>query len=309
LFYSENEKEIKMEHKSYMDIQRLKASFSDGFEKGDQIIIQEKIDGANSSWQYDAETDSIMAFSRKNVLDFKNNLRGFYEFTQKLDKNDYKQKSNLRVFAEWLVKHSVPYPQERYQNVYVYDLYNTETQTYLPQEDVKEFCRIHNLIYVPVFYDGEFQSWEHVHEFVGKTELGGSYGEGVVVKNMTKLNNPNTRMPFYTKIVGADFAEKKELKQVDPAEILERQRVQSLTETIVTDARVIKILHKLVDKGVVPEEWSETDMNIIAKNLPSAVYKDCIKEEPDVVDEIGENFGKFASSIAMKIVRKKLDKR
>ena len=36
---------------------------------------------------------------------------------------------------------------------------------------------------------------------VGKTELGGEYGEDVVIKNMTRLNDPNERFPFYTKIV------------------------------------------------------------------------------------------------------------
>jgi hypothetical protein len=296
-----------MEHKKYMDIERLKPSFVDGFEKGDNIIIQEKIDGANASWQYDNETDSIQAFSRKQTLDFKNNLRGFYEFTQKLDKNEYKSCSNLRVFCEWLVAHSVPYPQERYQNAYVYDLYDTVEQKYLSQDKVKEFCEIHNLIYVPVLYEGEFISWEHVKEFVGKTKLGGIYGEGVVVKNITKLNNPNTRLPFYTKIVGEKFAEKKDhVKTMNVEELSERQKLQDLTATIVTEARVMKLLHKLVDEGTIPENWDEKNMGDIAKNLPRNVYDDCIKEERDIVEQAGADFGKFASSLAMKIVRKKL---
>jgi hypothetical protein len=297
-----------MEHKKYMDIERLKPSFVDGFEKGDHIIIQEKIDGANASWQYDAESDAIQSFSRKQILDFKNNLRGFFEFTQKLDKDTYKNSSDLRVFCEWLVAHSVPYPQERYQNAYVYDLYNTESQTYLTQDKVKEFCQLNNLIYVPVFYEGEFISWEHVSSFVGRTDLGGEYGEGVVVKNMTKLNNPNTRLPFYTKIVGEKFAEKKDhVKTINPEELSERQRVQDLTATIVTEARVVKLLHKLVDNGIIPEDWDEKNMGDIAKNISRDVYNDCIKEESDVVDQIGSNFGKFASSLAMKIVRSQLN--
>lgn len=32
-----------LNHKKYMDIQRLKSNFADGFEKGDYIVIQEKI--------------------------------------------------------------------------------------------------------------------------------------------------------------------------------------------------------------------------------------------------------------------------
>ena len=44
-------------------------------------------------------------------------------------------------------------------------------------------------------------------------------------------------------------------------------------------------------------------MAIIAKNLGKAVYNDCVKEEPETVAEIGQLFGKFASSTAMKIAR------
>lgn len=297
-----------MEHKKYIDIDRLKPSFVDGFEKGDHIVIQEKIDGANASFEYDKENDVIQSFSRKHTLDVKNNLRGFWNYIQELDKGEYYNTSGLRVYSEWLIKHSVAYPQDKYQKMYVYDIYDTKKEVFLHQDNVKEFCNMYDLTYVPVFYEGEFISWEHIQSFVGKTELGGEYGEGVVVKNMTKLNNPNTRLPFYTKIVGEKFVETKghSIKQVDPNQLEERQRVQDLTSTIVTDARVTKILHKFIDEGILQEDWDEKSMSVIAKNIPRAVYDDCIKEEPEIVSEIGEYFGKFTSSMAMKIVRSKL---
>ena len=69
-----------------MDIERLKDKYVDGFQKGDYIVVQEKIDGANFSIRYDEETDSIRAFSRKKILDLGNNLRGACEWSQKLDK-------------------------------------------------------------------------------------------------------------------------------------------------------------------------------------------------------------------------------
>lgn len=68
-----------MEQKKYIDIQRLKSAFSDGFEKGDNIVVQEKIDGANFSIRYDESDNTVKAFSRKTELNFKNNLRGTYE--------------------------------------------------------------------------------------------------------------------------------------------------------------------------------------------------------------------------------------
>ena len=66
--------------------ERLKASYVDGFQNGDYIVIQEKIDGANFSIKYDAESDTVVSFSRKKILDFENNLRGAWQWCQKLNK-------------------------------------------------------------------------------------------------------------------------------------------------------------------------------------------------------------------------------
>lgn len=68
-----------MTHKKFMDIERIKENNVEGFEKGDHICIQEKLDGANAAVRYDLETDTIIAQSRKNILGLKNNLRGFWE--------------------------------------------------------------------------------------------------------------------------------------------------------------------------------------------------------------------------------------
>lgn len=64
-----------------------------------------------------------------------------------------------------------------------------------------------------------------------------------------------------------------------------------------------KELYKMRDEGVIPQEWNEKDMGMIAKLLPRRIYDDCMKEESDVVLQIGENFGKFCSSTCMKHAR------
>lgn len=53
---------------------------------GDQIIIQEKIDGASFSIRYDAGQDIGAAFSRKCELDFENNMCGALQWVQELTK-------------------------------------------------------------------------------------------------------------------------------------------------------------------------------------------------------------------------------
>lgn len=208
---------------------------------------------------------------------------------------------------EWLVPHTVVYPNERYNHAYCYDVYNADTEQYLPQNQVKEIVKKLDLTYVPVFYEGDFVSWEHCMSFIGKTELGGEFGEGIVIKNQTMLNNSDTRQPFYIKIVGEKFQEThthkhKEPKIIDPEAMQKRVEAQKLAETIVTKARVEKLLNKFVDEGILPENWSLNEMPIVAKNLNKAVYEDCVKEEPDIVKQI-DNFGKVANGIAMKLAK------
>lgn len=294
-----------MEQKKYMDIERLKVKYVDGFQPGDNIVVQEKIDGANFSIRYDEESDSIKAFSRKKLLDLGNNLRGAWEWSQKLDKDLVHSVlgSTLVLFGEWLVSHTIVYPDAKYQNAYFYDVWDTETETYLTQDRVDDIVRQLELIYVPVFFKGEFQSWEHLKQFVGRTDLGGENGEGIVVKNMTRLNDPNTRLPFYTKIVADHFAEKKSVKKFDDSKIDQRAKLIAIVEYVVTEARVRKLMHKMVDDGLIPEDWDEQNMAVIAKNIGKEIYYDCVKEEPDTVEQVGESFGKLASGTAMRIAR------
>lgn len=184
-------------------------------------------------------------------------------------------------------------------------MYDVDAKQYLQQDAVKDIVDRLGLTYVPVFYAGEFQSWEHIQQFVGRTDLGGELGEGVVVKNMSRINDPNTRLPFYTKIVGEKFSEKKSVKPkvIDPEKMAERERFQALVDSVVTEGRVTKLVHKMVDEGIIPEKWDEHDMGTIARNIGKAVYYDCVKEEPDVVEQVGEHFGKLANGTAMRIVR------
>lgn len=296
-----------------MDIERLKPKHLDGFDKGDLIYIQEKIDGANFSIKYEEKSDSINAFSRQRELDFKETLRGAWTFAQSLNKELVKEVlgDSLILFGEWLVKHSVPYPNDKYQKAYFYDVYDSLNEVYLSQDKAIEIIDKLGLLKVPTFYIGKFQSWEHINSLLGQTQMGGEYGEGIVIKNMTKLNNPDNRLPFYVKSVCEQFCETKahHIKVVDIDAMNEREQLRNLASTIVTMARVNKILNKFVDEGLIEEDWDEKSMSVIAKNLGRRVYEDCIKEEKDTVDKIGSQFGKFSSAIAMNYVRDILKER
>lgn len=293
--------------KKYVDIERLKDKFAEAFKVGEHITITEKIDGANASIAV-GEDGKLIAFSRRNELTPENTLQGFYGYVQSLDPTMISCVLGTRYifFGEWLVKHTIKYPQEKMKQFYVFDVWDTEIEQYIPWEQTKQMAEFCGLKMVPVFYDGPFISWEHVYSFVGKTEMGGEpTGEGVVIKSQDRLDNKFSGTPAYVKIVAKEFSEvhqSKPQKDIDPAKIAARQAAESLAETIVTPRRVEKAIQKFVEDGIVPENWDEKDLGTIAKNLPRAIYNDCVKEEPETVAQI-ENFGKICGSLSMKLAR------
>lgn len=299
--------------KKYVDIERLKDKFAEAFKVGEHITITEKIDGANASIAV-GEDGKLIAFSRRNELTPESNLQGFYEYVQSLDPTMISCVLGSRYifFGEWLVKHTIKYPQEKMKQFYVFDVWDTEIEQYIPWEQTKQMAEFCGLKMVPVFYDGPFISWEHVYSFVGKTEMGGEpTGEGVVIKSQDRLDNKFSGTPAYVKIVAKEFSEvhqSKPQKDIDPAKIAARQAAEALAETIVTARRITKGLEKFIEDTLIPVDWDEHNMSTIARNLPRAIYNDCLKEEPEVVSQI-ENFGKICGTLTMKHVRNILNER
>lgn len=306
-----------MKQKKYMDIPVWTEENSKGFQKGDKIVVQEKIDGANFSLRYSEEKDRIVSFGREDRLSLGNSLRGAWEWSQRQDKEVIKQVlgSKLVLFGEWLCPHTVLYPEDKYQTAYFYDVWDLEEQKYLTQGKVETIVKQLGFSYVPVLYQGEFSSWEQVKALVGTTALGGTQGEGVVVKNMTAIQRTETeeRFPFYLKIVGEKFKETKAVKGLvkllDTEEAERKEKLRAALDSVVTEARVRKLVHKMVDKGTLPENWGKRDLGTISKKLGTILYEDCLKEEPDIVELVGEEvFRKMCIISAMPIVRAMMTK-
>lgn len=175
-----------------MNIEHFKDEMLCDFTPGDDIVIQEKIDGSNASFIYDEASDSIIAFSRNYLLDSENTLRGFWEWTQTLVSEKFRETHTPKR----------RHPTEK----------QLETQTQM-SENMK------------------------------------------------------------------------------------------LAKTVVTHARIEKILHKMVDDGIIPENWGRNEIGIIMKNLGKLVYEDCVKEEPDIVAQ-AESFGKASNKIISSELKK-----
>lgn len=301
--------------KHFMDIERAK--FEDeagmvksnvgGFEVGDTIQISEKADGANSSIMLD-ESGNLLAFSRKNQLNMVNNLRGFWNYVQTLDKEKFQDLGNRVCFGEWLVHHTVNYNKDTYNQWYVYDMFDLDTNQWLPQSVVKEFAESHGLNYIHVLYEGEFISWEHCKSFLHSPAYGDNQ-EGIVIKNQTKLNDPNCRTPFYLKIVNDSFKEtqlgNRIMKEVDPNEEILKKAAEDGANQLITEARVRKEINKMIDEGILSNEIKAQDMGIIARNLPKRIYDDILKEDAEAFNALQNKYlGKAIGTTAMNYAKK-----
>lgn len=298
-----------MVQKHYLDIERLKDKYAMAFKTGEHITVSEKIDGANASIRYDAETGSLIAFSRRQRLTEDNNLQGFYAYVLTLDPvkwADVTSDGRYIVFGEWLVKHTIKYPDALMRQFYVFDVWDTEAEQYVPWFLTYQIAQALGLKTAPIFYDGEFTTWEDLYAFVGRTEMQAEpTGEGIVIKSQDRLDNKFSGTPAYVKIIAKEFSEvhqSKPQKEIDPAKIAAKQAAEAQVETIVTQRRVEKTIQKFVEDNLIREDWDEKDLGAIAKILPRAVYEDCVKEEPETVAQI-ENFGKLCAQVAMKHAR------
>lgn len=282
------------EMKKYMDIVRLGHKTTLGvLNEGDFITVTEKLDGANASFK--VENGIIKAFSRNTELNCENNLRGFYEWTQTL--NPELLLNGVIYFGEWLVKHKIQYPAEKMNQFYLFDIYNTYTCEYVSFSMVKDESKRLGLNLIPLFYEGKYQSFDHLMSFVGKTNLGGEQGEGVVVKNVNYKDKYGKQI--FVKLVTDEFREiQKQKAPKDPNKPATVE--QQFVNECVTKARVEKLLYKLVDEGVLEESFGIEDMGLILKNLGSRIYEDIIKEESESLPE------NYEEQLIRKVIRGRL---
>lgn len=303
--------------KKYLDIERCKQKYAETFNVGEDIVIQEKIDGSNASIRYDEESGTLKAFSRRLELNADNTLNGFWDYVQTLNLDTFKKILGSRyiVFGEWMgAKHAIKYPENVYGKFWMFDVWDTQTEQYLPYEETRSFydkliaCgnEGNKFNFVPVFYIGKFESWEKTSELVGRTEVGAEpTGEGIVIKRQNCLDSKSSRLPFYVKIVSEQFSEvhkSKKQKAIDPEAIAKKEANLALAATIVTPQRVQKMIYKFIEDGLLPQDWDEHNLKDISKILPNAIYRDCVKEENETVQQV-EDFGKVAAKLSMSIVR------
>ncbi|MCS0827416.1 RNA ligase family protein [Cytobacillus firmus] len=254
-----------MEFKKYPKVERLGKKTAIAI--GERIEVMEKLDGSNAS--FTLEEGVIKKFSRNLPLDPSNNLRGFYQYIDEKITIDMLYEDYI-YFGEWMVPHKVSYKEEYVKTFILFDVYSKSRQRFLSLNTVRSQANLLGFKVAPVLYEGPLTSMEMLKGLVGKSEINGdNSGEGVVVRY------GNVRLKW----VSEGFAEKAGISYKEPKpETLEKLFVA----TYVTEARVEKILHKLVDEGVInPDEVSLKDMGWLMVVVADRVNDDVLEEEGD----------------------------
>lgn len=280
------------EIKKYTDIVRYgKSGTKDVLKKGDYITITEKMDGANASFRIDKTNPlGISCYSRNKPLDAENNLGGFYEWVlNNIVPIKDKLNPNYIYYGEWMNPHKVKYKEEIYKNFYMFSIWDLseELNQYLSDDIVKFEAKKLDIKTVNYFYEGEFINYDHLMNFVGKSDLTlePNTGEGIVIKNVDYFDKYNRQC--FVKLVSDKFTEIK--KQKVPK--TDKSMIEGYIElmSVLTRARVDKMLYKIVDEGIIPDEdICIENMGNILKIINGLVYEDILKEESEVISNFDQ---------------------
>lgn len=297
------------EIKKYTDVIRYGKSCTQGvIQEGDIISITEKIDGANASFRLDSTNPlGVSCYSRNRPLDEDNTLSGFYGWVnENILPIKEKLNSNYIYFGEWLLKHKVQYKAEYYKNFYLFSVWDVINEQYLSDDIVISEAKRLGVTTVPYKYVGQYISFEHLMSFVGQSEMTETpnTGEGVVVKNVSYFDKYNKQC--FVKLVSEKFAEVQ--KQRLPKNPNVTNRLIPVIKSVLTKPRVEKLLFKLVDEGLLKEDYNITDMGVILRALGNKVYEDIMKEESDLFiefdkDEIKRGIGKNTPQVVKEILK------
>lgn len=271
----------------------------------DTLVILEKIDGANFRWQY-YENGSILAGSRNVVFkdgdepqpleetnkQFRHTIK-FIEANINVSELEtvLEEYGELTFFGESLHTHTINYSwsgkhpaiDDSTPNFLGFDIWNETTDSWLSHTDVKEIYDRIGLETVPVIkettvdeisdemleipqsvYRKENPDAENEFDQMG-------YAEGIVVKNDISQNRAKKVADYMSEVNQFGVPDDDETIEEMKAK---RKNANLFVRTFVTDARIKKQAHKLIDEG----EFDSLEMPMMAK-LPEQVLRDIFTEE------------------------------
>lgn len=257
------------DYKTYPKIHRLGKEETDGI-LDFELVVQEKVDGANCSiFLLDGE---VRCGTRTRLLPLEDSFNGFQDYVQQnkdLLAPYFNKNPDVILYGEWLVKHTITYPDEAYRKVYLFDIYNRVEDTWATQETVKETAEALGLEYPHVFATGKLTQ-KQIEDFVGKSYIAPA-GEGVVLKADGFLSKFGDHV--YAKIVHEKFKESNAIVFGGNNKHSKTYWEMYVVNKYCTTGRVQKIMQKLQ-----AETERRLDMEHTSR-IAGTCYHDMITEE------------------------------
>lgn len=296
-----------MTFRKYMHLEKFGNEEVEGIELG-RVYVFPKIDGTNASvWTEKGEFGySVRAGSRTRELSEDSDNAGFCEWVH--SDRDAAQElrlfclsyPQLYVYGEWLVPHTFKgYRQDAWKRLYVFDVYNSETDQYLSYDDYKPLLDEFGIEYIPPLAVVNNGSYENFLNFLDKNKYlcpdDGEPGEGVVLKNYDYYNKFGRQV--WAKIIRQEFKDAHNKAMGAPEINASKMNEERILDKALTQAFLDKEVAKLVNYE---HGW---DSKLIPK-LFGVVYYTLIKEELwECLKEI--NFGavNFKTLKALMIMR------
>ena len=213
-----------------------------------KCYLQEKVDGANASIWLE---DGLVHYGSRSRDLFKANdgFNGFGGWVATHPKLAafFEKYPNYRLNGEWLVRHTVGYKELSYKKFYLFDIVveEGETKTTLDFEEMYKLAEEFEIPAVHLYAVIENPKLDDIKKFAGMSMLGDK-GEGIVVKNMTFVNNFGDKT--WGKYVTQEFKEDNAVTFGGNNKHSEAYEETYYMNKFMTLARVQKVLHKLESK-------------------------------------------------------------
>lgn len=264
----------------YPKIHRLGKEETDGILEG-IVTVQEKIDGANISIWFD---NGVLKYgTRTRELPADESFNGFAEAVK--SNKGFQEiahegtDTHLRFYGEWLVKHTITYPDTAYRKIYLFDVWDDLHDEFLSQHRVQMWAEELGLEYPHVFVEDERVTESQIKEFVGKTGVPeAANGEGVVIKSTTFRDKWGNHC--YAKVVHEQFKEANAIVFGGNNKHSDSYHEMYIVNKYCTLGRVQKIMMKL---------QAETDHRLDMKETPEIAGR-CLHDM--ITEEAWEIFNK-----------------